>query len=248
MWRVKFRAVPIQNCGILWCSARVRFSNWIWNQGPKYLRGPEAKPGPSNQLETDSTWIKQGFTKWLQKGFGLLRKQYIRRIIIITINHLQDGICHHGCCRCLGAKQAPGHQQPPCCKYRLFTRFHWKLICEDNRPKYWYCAYLTTSHYVNKFWIIINTMVRSDVQYKLCRDLALHRGHIGVMLSQTTSNWIAFQLLVQQLNIIIKTLETLVLCEVNPSVTAGFPSQRASNLRLQGWPVDSTERKHRIFQ
>ena len=134
MWRVKFWAVLSQNCGILRCSAWVSFSNWIWNQGPKYIRA--RKPNPARQ--TNLKPIRHGLRKVLlnvnviKKAFVCYEKQYIQRITITTINHLQDGICHHGCCRCPGAKQAPDHQQQPCCKYRLFTRFHWKLICEDN--------------------------------------------------------------------------------------------------------------------
>ena len=149
MWRVKFRAVPSQYRGILWCSAWVRFSNWIWNQGPKYSRA--RKPNPSRQ--TNLKPIRHGLSKVLlniykfrrndkksHKKVCVLRKQYIRRITIATFNHLQDGVCHHCCCRWPGPKLAPGHQQPPCCKYQLFTRFHWKLICEDNRIYAYICT------------------------------------------------------------------------------------------------------------
>ena len=150
------------------------------------LKSPEVrvrKPNPAR--ETYLKPIRHGLSKVLlngyklrrndnkyriKKSFGLLRKQYIWRITITTINHLQDGICYHGCCRWPGAKQAPGHQQPPCCKYRLFTRFHWKLICEDNimhqsisllrrlsaevpghhHPRYWLICQTTADYfYVN---------------------------------------------------------------------------------------------------
>ena len=147
MWRVKCRAVPSKNRGILRCSAWVRFSNWIWNLGPKYLRARK----PNRARQTNLKPIRRGLSKVLLNGYkfrrndkgyrikssGLWRKQYIWRIMITTINHLQDGICHHGCCRCARAKQASGHQQPPCCKYRLFTRFHWKLICRYPQGHRW---------------------------------------------------------------------------------------------------------------
>ena len=186
MWRVKFRAVPNQNRSILRCSAWVRFSNWNWNQGAEVR---VRKPNPAR--ETYLKPIRHGLSKVLlngyklrrnanryriKKSFGLLRKQYIWRITITTINHLQDGICYHGCCRWPGAKQAQGHQQPPCCKYRLFIRFHWKLICEDNimhqsisllrrlsaevpghhHPRYWLICQITADYFLCEYniqWI-----------------------------------------------------------------------------------------------
>ena len=40
---------------------------------PEVFTGPEAKPSPPNQLETDSAWIKQGFTKWLQNSDVMIK-------------------------------------------------------------------------------------------------------------------------------------------------------------------------------
>ena len=105
---------------------------------PEVFKGAR-KPNPARQ--TNLKLIRHGLSKVLLNVYKFRRNDkrclvkklwFVRRIIMTTINHLQDGICHHGGCQCFGAKQAPGHQQPPCCKYRLFTRLLWKLICEDN--------------------------------------------------------------------------------------------------------------------
>ena len=78
MWRVKFRAVPSQSRhSAVFCVSS--FLKLNLKSRPEVFKGPE----------TDSTWIKQGFTKWLQNS-EIMMKYIAQKALVCYENNTYD--------------------------------------------------------------------------------------------------------------------------------------------------------------